>query len=89
MQGDEECLILDKLLFDYYFIADSQFTCDNFVMFCGLPVLDSGRNIMFLSMYSNCITTADPYITIIIFFIGWLYFMYFLIDIFVFSVFNS
>jgi hypothetical protein len=44
---------------------------------------------MFLSMYSDCINTVDPHTIIIIFLIFWLYFMFFLTDVFVFSVFDS
>jgi hypothetical protein len=44
---------------------------------------------MFLSMYSDYINTVDPQMIIIISFIFWLYSMFFLMDVFVFYMFDS
>jgi hypothetical protein len=44
---------------------------------------------MFLSMYPDCTNTINPHIIIIIFCIFWLYFMFFLTNVFVFPVFDS
>jgi hypothetical protein len=44
---------------------------------------------MFLFMYFDCTNYVDPHTIITIFLMFWLYFMFFLTDRFVFSVFDS
>jgi hypothetical protein len=86
-QNERKCWILEDISLHCYFIADIHFTFHNFFIFCNAHSRFRG-NIMFLFMYSDCTNTVDPHMIIIIFLFFSVFYI-FLMDRFVFSVFDS
>jgi hypothetical protein len=71
------------------FIANSHYTLHDVFTMSAMHVPDSGGILYFPFMSSDCTNYVDPHTIITIFFMFWLYFMFLLIDGFVFSVFDS
>jgi hypothetical protein len=71
-----------------YFTVDIYFTFYNVFIFCTIYASGLSRNIMVLSMSCDCTNTIVSHPNIIIFLTFWLYFMFFLTDVFQFSMLN-